>query len=125
MRGKGHRVCLKWAFGELRYASVVVVSADRAASQQFITYASRLNSPERNLLRRVILNECHLKYMASNYRVQLNHLCHLLVLNCPMILLTATLPLVSVLELMVVMRIGHPVIRLLWHVKWLDAGGSG
>jgi hypothetical protein len=78
--------CLKWAFGELRYASVVVVSADRAASQQFITYASRLNSPERNLLRRVILNECHLTYTANNYRVRLNHLCHLQVLNCPMIL---------------------------------------
>ncbi|OBT40733.1 hypothetical protein VE00_09777 [Pseudogymnoascus sp. WSF 3629] len=76
--------CLKWAFGEL--------------------------SPERNLLRRVILDECHLTYTASNYRVRLNHLCHLRVLNCPMILLTATLPPVSVPELMDVMRIRHPVI---------------
>lgn len=37
--GKGIE-CLKWAFGEYRYASVVVVSADCAASEQFITYAS-------------------------------------------------------------------------------------
>ncbi|KFZ15842.1 hypothetical protein V501_02522 [Pseudogymnoascus sp. VKM F-4519 (FW-2642)] len=101
---------LKWAFGELRYASIVVVSADRAASEQFITYASRLNSLERKLLRRVIIDECHLTFTASNYRVRLNHLCHLRVLNCPMILLTATLPPASVPELMDVMRIGHPVI---------------
>lgn len=97
-------------FREYRYASVVVVSADRAASKQFITYASQLNSPERKLLRRVIIDECHLTFTASNYWARLNHLCHLRVLNCPMILLTATLPPASVLELMDVMRIGHPVI---------------
>ena len=102
--------CLKWTFGEHRFASVVVVSADRAASEQFITYASRLNDPKRKLLRRVVIDECHLTYSASNYRVRLNHLCHLRVLNCPTILLTATLPPVSVPELMDVMRIGHPVI---------------
>ena len=30
---------IKWVYGESRYASIMVVSADRAASDQFITYA--------------------------------------------------------------------------------------
>ena len=102
--------CIKWVYGEHRYASVVVVSADRAASGQFITYASKLNSPERRLLQRVIIDECHLTFTASHYRSKLNHLNHLRVLNCPMILLTATLPPVSVTELMDAMRISNPVI---------------
>jgi superfamily II DNA helicase RecQ len=69
--------CIKWVYREYRYASVVVVSADRAASGQFITYASKLNRPERRLLRRVIIDECHLTFTASHYRSKLNHLNHL------------------------------------------------
>ena len=102
--------CIKWVYGESRYASIVVVSADRAASGQFITYASKLNSPDRKLLRRVFIDEGHLTFTASDYRSKLNHLSHLRVLNCPMVILTATLPPVSVTELMDAMRISNPVI---------------
>jgi hypothetical protein len=42
--------CIKWVYGESRYISIVVVSTDRAASYQFIIYASKLNSPDRKLL---------------------------------------------------------------------------
>ena len=102
--------CIKWVYGESRYASIVVVSADRAASDQFITYASKLNSPERKLLRRVFIDEGHLTFTASDYRSKLNHLNHLRVLNCPMVILTATLPPVSVTDLMDAMRISNPII---------------
>jgi superfamily II DNA helicase RecQ len=102
--------CIQWIFGECRYASVVVVSADQAASEQFITYALKLADPDRKLLRRVVINKCHLTYTASHYRTKLNHLNHLRILNCPMILLTATLPPASVTELIDAMRISNPVI---------------
>ena len=79
-----------WHHGEARYAPVVVVSADVAVSSGFITYASMLKT--RKLLRRIVLDECHLTYTASDYRVRLDSLQHLHVLRCPMILLSATLP---------------------------------
>jgi superfamily II DNA helicase RecQ len=79
-----------WRYGETRYAPVVVVSADRAATTGFITYGSMLR--KRKLLRRVVLDECHLSFTASDYRPKLRQLGHLQVLRCPMILLTATLP---------------------------------
>ena len=47
---------------------------------------------KRKLLRRVIVDECHLTFTASDYRPKLRQLGHLQVLRCPMILLTATLP---------------------------------
>jgi superfamily II DNA helicase RecQ len=102
--------CIQWIFDECRYASVVVVSADRAASEQFITYASKLADLGRKLLQRVVIDECYLTYAGSHYWTKLNHLNHLRILNCPMVLLTATLPPASVTELMDAMRISNPVI---------------
>ena len=64
-----------WRHGEVRYAPVVVVSADRAVSTQFITYTSILK--KRKLLRRVVLDECHLTFTASDYRPKLKQLGHL------------------------------------------------
>lgn len=92
-----------WRHGEARYAPVVVVSADRAVSTQFITYASMLK--KRKLLRRVVLDECHLTFTASDYRPKLKQLGHLQVLRCPIILLTATLPPIRLDELREVMHI--------------------
>ncbi|KAH7327553.1 P-loop containing nucleoside triphosphate hydrolase protein [Rhexocercosporidium sp. MPI-PUGE-AT-0058] len=92
-----------WHHGETRYAPVVVVSADRAATTGFITYGSMLR--KRKLLRRVVLDECHLAFTASDYRPKLRQLGHLQVLRCPMILLTATLPPIRLDELREVMHI--------------------
>jgi len=79
-----------WHHGEVGYARIIVVSADQAASTDFITYGSMLR--KRRLLRRVVLDKCHLSFTASNYQLKLQQLGHLQVLRCPMILLTATLP---------------------------------
>jgi superfamily II DNA helicase RecQ len=92
-----------WHHGETRYAPVVVVSADRAATTGFITYGSMLR--KRKLLRRVVLDECHLSFTASDYRPKLRQLGHLQVLRCPIILLTATLPPIRLDELREVMHI--------------------
>jgi len=92
-----------WHHGEVAYAPVVVVSADRAASTGFITYGSMLR--KRKLLRRVVVDECHLSFTASDYRPKLRQLGHLQVLRCPMILLTATLPPIRLDELREVMHI--------------------
>jgi superfamily II DNA helicase RecQ len=92
-----------WHHGEVGYAPLVVVSADRAASTDFITYGSMLR--KRKLLRRVVVDECHLSFTASDYRPKLRQLGHLQVLRCPMILLTATLPPVRLDELREVMHI--------------------
>jgi superfamily II DNA helicase RecQ len=99
----GHIKHVIWRHKEARYAPVVVVSADRAASTGFITYASMLR--KKKLLRRVVLNECHLTFTASDYRPKLKQLGHLQVLRCPMILLTATLPPIRLDELREVMHI--------------------
>jgi hypothetical protein len=60
---------------------------------------------KRKLLRRVVLDECHLSFTASDYRPKLQQLGHLQVLRCPMILLTTTLPPVRVDELREAMHI--------------------
>ncbi len=86
-----------WHHRETRYAPVVVVSADRAATTGFITYGSMLR--KRKLLQRVIFNKCYLTFTASDYRPKLRQLGHLQVLRCPMILLTAILPPIRLDEL--------------------------
>jgi superfamily II DNA helicase RecQ len=82
--------CLEWKPGEVNPAAVVVVSADIAARWDFLNYASLLGG--QGLLRRVVIDECHLTFTASNWRPKLAQLKHLRVLACPIVLLTATLP---------------------------------
>ncbi|KAH6689246.1 hypothetical protein BKA61DRAFT_500600, partial [Leptodontidium sp. MPI-SDFR-AT-0119] len=64
-----------WHHRETRYAPVVVVSADRAAITGFIIYGSMLR--KRKLLRRVVLDKCHLIFTASDYRPKLRQLGYL------------------------------------------------
>jgi len=92
-----------WYHGETRYTPVAVVSADRAVITGFITYGSMLR--KRKLLRRVVLDECYLSFIASDYRLKLRQLGHLQVLRCPIILLTATLLPIRLDELREVMYI--------------------
>jgi superfamily II DNA helicase RecQ len=76
---------------------------DRAAPTDFITYGSMLR--KRKLLRRVVLDECHLSFTASDYRPKLQRLGYLQVLWCPIILPRATLPPIRLDELQEVMHI--------------------
>jgi superfamily II DNA helicase RecQ len=82
--------CIEWKPGETNPAAVVAVSADVAGGSSFLSYAGMLS--DKGLLRRVVIDECHLIFTASDWRPKLAKLKHLRVLTCPMVLLTATLP---------------------------------
>lgn len=80
----------EWVPGNTDLATVIVVSADRAAGYEFLTFAQSLQ--QRGHLRRVFIDEAHLTLTASDWRPRLHQLRSLRVLQCPLILLTATLP---------------------------------
>lgn len=82
--------CIEWTYGQVNPAAIVVVSADVAGSSDFLNYAGMLSS--KKLLRRIVVDECHLIFTSSDWRPKLAKLKHLRVLSCPMVLLTATLP---------------------------------
>jgi superfamily II DNA helicase RecQ len=86
--------CIEWKHGESNPAATVVISADVAgdvtSNGNFISYAGMLNS--KGLLRRVVVDECHLIFTSSDWRPKLAKLKNLRLLLCPIILLTATLP---------------------------------
>ena len=90
--------CVEWRSGEVNPSTVVVVSADVAASWSFLSYAQLLCRD--GWLRRVFIDECHLTFTASGWRPKLAQLRQLRALACPMILLTATLPPLLEFELM-------------------------
>jgi superfamily II DNA helicase RecQ len=86
--------CMEWKHGESNPATIVVVSADVAgditSNGNFISYAVMLNG--KGLLRRVVVDECHLIFTSSDWRPKLARLKNLRLLSCPIVLLTATLP---------------------------------
>ena len=91
--------CVRWRLAEeegreagslVRVASLVVVSADQASSQEFSCYVDALRS--RRLLRRIFIDECHTIIIDVGYRERLTELKGLYRFDCPVILLTATLP---------------------------------
>jgi superfamily II DNA helicase RecQ len=89
--------CLRWLPAEtvgreeqLRVARLVVVSADQANNAEFVTYTDSLRS--RGLLKRIFIDECHTVIMDASYRTRLIELRGLYRYDCPVILLTATLP---------------------------------
>ncbi|KAK7941650.1 uncharacterized protein PG986_014037 [Apiospora aurea] len=89
--------CLHWQPAEVegrdeqaRVARLVVVSADVATSSEFLAYADSLRA--RRLLRRIFVDECHTVLMDAAYRPRLEELRELHRFDCPVVLLTATLP---------------------------------
>ena len=82
--------CFEWTHGQVNPATIVVVSADVAGSAGFLSYAELLTA--KKLLRRVVIDECHLIFTSSNWRPKLAALRNLRILTCPIVLLTATLP---------------------------------
>ncbi|KAI3317262.1 hypothetical protein HD806DRAFT_492673 [Xylariaceae sp. AK1471] len=89
--------CLRWVPAARagrdephRSARLVVVSAEVAACAEFTSYADGLRA--RGLLRRIFVDECHTIIMDSGYRARLAALKGLHRFDCPVVLLTATLP---------------------------------
>jgi superfamily II DNA helicase RecQ len=89
--------CIRWKPGSAeggeqhrRMAKMVVVSADVASTQEFTDYADGLRG--RGLLDRIFVDECHTIIMDVGYRKDLEALKGLHRYDCPVVLLTATLP---------------------------------
>jgi superfamily II DNA helicase RecQ len=86
--------CMEWKHGDTNPASVVVVSADVAgdiaSNGNFLGYARLLKS--KGMLRRVVIDECHLLFTARHWRRNLLKVKNLRLLGCPIVMLTATLP---------------------------------
>ncbi|KAK7230149.1 hypothetical protein V2G26_002319 [Clonostachys chloroleuca] len=76
--------------GMLRAARLVVVSADVISSAEFSGYADGLLYA--GLLQRIFIDECHTIIMDVGYRAKLGELRSLHRYRCPMVLLTAMLP---------------------------------
>ncbi|KAI1516665.1 RecQ family helicase [Pyrenophora tritici-repentis] len=89
-----HRALIEDKHDESSPAAVVVVSADAAgdttSNGNFLGYANMLSG--KGLLRRVVVDECHLVITLSDWRPKLALLKNLRLLPCPIVLLTATLP---------------------------------
>jgi superfamily II DNA helicase RecQ len=73
-------------------ASIVLVSADYVGncSGQFLSYAALL--ARQGVLRRVVVDECHIAITADSWRTALRKLKDVRLLPCQHLLLTATLP---------------------------------
>lgn len=95
-----------WYHGQTRYAPLVVVSADHCGGSDFITYGHMLGRK----LRRVVIDEGHLSFTASDYRQKLRTLYHLRVLGRPTVVLTATLPPSRMHELVEALSIQNPMV---------------
>ena len=89
IRGAGVE-CMEWKYEDRSPASIVVVSADIAGGSSFLTYALTMQGS--GLLRRVVVDECHLVITSSDWRPKLAKIKNLRILRCPIVLLTATLP---------------------------------
>ena len=75
-----------------RAARLVVVSTDVALSAGFTSYADGLRGS--GLLRRIFIDECHTVITDVSYRAKLGALTGVRRFECPVILLSATLPVV-------------------------------
>ncbi|KAJ9413909.1 hypothetical protein QL093DRAFT_2594845 [Fusarium oxysporum] len=73
-----------------RDARLIVVSADVAVSEGFTAYVESIRG--RGLLERVFFDECHTAIMDVSYRERLGLLTGLHRFGCPLVMLTATLP---------------------------------
>ncbi|KEF50790.1 uncharacterized protein A1O9_13158 [Exophiala aquamarina CBS 119918] len=82
--------CIEWTVGEINPARIVVVSADIAVQDSFMTYGRTL--VEAGLLRRIFIDEGHCTFTDSHWRKNLSRVRHVRGLGCPTYILTATLP---------------------------------
>jgi superfamily II DNA helicase RecQ len=89
--------CLKWQTAERvgreerqAVARLIVVSADTADCDEFAMYVDGLRAA--GFLSRIFVDECHTIIMDASYRKKLAGLKGIYRYGCPVILLTATLP---------------------------------
>lgn len=82
--------CIEWKVGEINPARIVVVSADLAVQDSFMTYGRTL--VEAGLLRRIFIDEGHCTFTDSHWRGNLSRVRGVRSLGCPTYVLTATLP---------------------------------
>lgn len=73
-----------------RDARLVIVSADMAVCAEFTSYVESIR--RRDQLRRIFFDECHTAVTDVGYRARLGQLMGLHRFGCPMVMLTATLP---------------------------------
>ncbi|EYB28035.1 hypothetical protein FG05_30289 [Fusarium graminearum] len=78
--------------GMPRAARLIVVSADVVSSAEFRGYVDGLSCA--GLLQRIFIDECHTAIMDISYRAKLGELVGLRRFGLPLVLLTATLPVV-------------------------------
>jgi superfamily II DNA helicase RecQ len=89
--------CLEYRPGEQNPAALVFISADFVSGSQFLSYAQLLSA--KGILRRVFVDECHLTFTASDWRPKLAEVRAVRGLRVPIIMLTATLPVLLEFEL--------------------------
>jgi superfamily II DNA helicase RecQ len=82
--------CIEWRVGEINPARIVVVSADIAVKDSFMTYGRTL--VKAGLLRRIFIDEGHCTFTDSHWRKNLSRVRRVRSLGCPTYILTATLP---------------------------------
>jgi superfamily II DNA helicase RecQ len=101
--------CIEWQHGETNAASLVLVSADTAgdtgSNGNFLSYAQQ--HFDKGVLRRIVIDECHLVYTSSDWRPKLARLQNIRITSCPLVLLTATLPPIKECEFSTAMLLSH------------------
>ncbi|KAL6412381.1 hypothetical protein AUP68_03583 [Ilyonectria robusta] len=84
--------CSAWPEAQDLWPTVTIISAEAAVSESFLQWAAGLTVSNR--LDRIVIDECHLTFTAAQtYRERLRRLTLLRGLCCPLVFLTATLPL--------------------------------
>ena len=81
---------VEWRPGEVNPATIVFASADLVDGTNLLGYAQQLLDSGR--LRRIFIDECHLIFKENHWRAKLARLSCLRGVDCPIVLLTATLP---------------------------------
>lgn len=81
---------IEWRSGATRRATLVFVSADNVAGTGFIGHLKQWE--QKGVLRRVFLDEAHVAFKDNHWRAKLAGLHQLRGTRCPLVMLTATLP---------------------------------
>lgn len=82
--------CEEWKYDSTDPATLMVVSADQLINHRFLDFASRMRT--KGILRRAFVDECHLAFIAHDWRPKLVYMKNVRHLQVPTIMLTATLP---------------------------------
>ncbi|KAG9881236.1 hypothetical protein KCU94_g20015, partial [Aureobasidium melanogenum] len=102
--------CEEWSHSTVDPAALVVVSVDKM-HDHFWSYARQM--VEQGRLRRVVVDECHLLVTSHSWRPHLVELEKLKSLGVPMVMLTATLPRYTEVELRRSLGIGIGMMSLI------------